>query len=213
MGGLVGLVDMDKQAGQGFGGRGIGQFPRIHGAATAVLHQLHHFLTGLQVVTGHQDIAVDLHVLLQQVGGYVVVCRSNPRPVAHGVTGDNRDAPLPGQLDYGYFRRHQRYRGINQYLPGQARPDALQGGLMGSVWDGQDDDFRLFCRGKVVSAPDRPGAGFPVEFGRRILCFFRNPGADDHLVTRPGPAPGQAVTKISGAAEDCYFLLVDHEIK
>ena len=59
MGGLVGLVDMDKQAGQGFGGRGIGQFPRIDGAATAVLHQLHHFLAGLQVVTGYQDIAVD----------------------------------------------------------------------------------------------------------------------------------------------------------
>ncbi len=113
---------------------------------------MHDFLAGFRLVAGYQDVAIYLDVPLQQVGGHVVVCRGNPRPVAYCLAGDDRGAPLFRQLDYGYFRRHERHRGVYQDLSGQTRHDALQGSCMSGERNSQHHNFRPSCRRKVVGA-------------------------------------------------------------
>ena len=169
---LISLVDMNKETGQGLGSRSVCQFAGIDSATTTVFHQLHDFLPGFQVVSGHQDVTIDFNVSFQQVGGHVVIRRRHPRPVPQYVASNNCRAPGFRQLDYGNLRRHERHSGIDYDLTGQARSDALQCGFMGSKGNSQNDDFRLLCRSEIVSAPVIPSPpGFRLS-SAAALCAF-----------------------------------------
>ena len=65
-------VDLDQDAGQGLRSGGILDGSCVPGPHARLLRELNHLVAGGALVAGHQDVALDRDVLLEQVRGDVL---------------------------------------------------------------------------------------------------------------------------------------------
>ena len=78
-------VDLDQDARQGLGSGRVLDGAGVPGAHAGLFRELDHLVAGGALVAGHQDVALDRDVLLEQVRGDVLECGDDHHVVAQEV--------------------------------------------------------------------------------------------------------------------------------
>ena len=101
--------------------------------------------------------------------------------------------------------RVKRNRHIDKYLALELVFDALQGGDVGGVRNGQDNDIGRGRGTRIVRADQERSAQLLVKFGRHPFALLLLPRADNDLLTGQRPAERQPRSLFAGPAYNRNF--------